>query len=537
MIDCLIIHPKSLWYEDRPQINNGAITLASYLDTAGVSVRLVDGNASYRRYRIRDYMEWIARYDPATIGVSVCMMNAFHAYTLVNELRRAYPKTLIIGGGLHSYDSADEMMESPFDIVVKGEGELPATAILETVKARLAPDTRVLMQDPRFIQDIHQIPGLLIRSGNEIIDTGSARILENLDDLPLINYELANLEEFVQTASDYELVATSFNFQRGCPFHCDFCKSNVLASKVRNNSAHYMINAIQQRYVKYRIKNVWLYDPNFTLDLPRMCEFCEKVIASQLSGKLTFAVQSSVTIPLDDDDVCLLKRAGVNQVMLGVERFDDEFRKTIHKAGTRADVARMLELLHKHDIITIVFLLFNFPYETIKTLNKEVEYLDQYMPYIDFYFINYLVPVPGTAIYKLPGDFKRWYLKKEFVCHRMTYYEMSFLVSGLAVDNNFFKLAPETLKRIRALKEEYHCRSGLRLSTSAVFKICFQIDLFLGKGSYWIARLSPILEHVVYFPLKGLRCLLVKKIYKRFILSRKSVSADAPDDMPASFHT
>lgn len=520
MIDFLIIHPKSLWYEDRPQINNGSITLASYLEKMGVSVRVVDGNASYRRYRIRDYMERIAHYAPATIGVSVCMMNAFHAYALVEALRRAYPQTLLIGGGLHSYDSADEMMESPFDIVIKGEGELPTTALLKAIKARPAPATRALMQDLRFMQDIRQIPGLLIRSGDGGIDTGATLNLDNLDDLPFINFELANLNEFIQTASDYEFIATSFNFQRGCPFRCDFCKSNVIASKVRNNSASYMVHAIQQRYEKYRIRNVWFVDPNFTIDKKRVHEFCHRLIDSGLSAHLTFAMQSSVTIPLDDNDVLMLKKANVNQVLIGVERFDDDFRKKIHKTGTRADVARMLEQLHKHGIITIVFILFNFPYETVETLNKEVRYLDQYMPYIDFYFINYLVPVPGTEIYKWPGNFKRWYLKKEFVRHLMTYYEMAFLVGGLAVDQNFFNLLPATLRKIRVLKELYHLKSGLRLSRSLIFKIAFRVDLWLGRCSYWLAKVSPMAERVVFYPLKYLRRKGFKRFHKLFVIGR-----------------
>ena len=528
MIDLLIIHPKSLWYEDRPQINNGSITLASYLEKMGVSVRLVDGNASYRRYRMKDYMEGIVHYAPATIGVSVCMMNAFHACTLVKVLRRSYPQTLLIGGGLHSYDSADEMMESPYDIVIKGEGELSTTALLKAVKARSMSATRALMQDLHFMQDIRQIPGLLIRSGDGIIDTGATPNLDNLDDLPLINFELANLGEFIQTPSDYELIATSFNFQRGCPFRCDFCKSNVIASRVRNNSASYMVHAIQQRCEKYPIRNVWFLDPNFTIDKKRMHELCKLLVDTGLSAHLTFAMQSSVPIPLDDNDVLMLKKANVNQVLIGVERFDDDFREKIHKAGTRADVARMLEQLHKHGIITIVFILFNFPYETVETLNKEVRYLDQYMPYIDFYFINYLVPVPGTEIYKRPGNFKRWYLKKEFARHLMTYYEMSFLVGGLAVDNNFFNLAPETLRRIRALKEEYHRRSGLRLNSSWVFKFFYQLDLLLGKCSYWLARVSPVLEHVLFFLLIYARRKLFKKVHKLIVLSRSKLCIDEP---------
>jgi anaerobic magnesium-protoporphyrin IX monomethyl ester cyclase len=440
---------------------------------------------------------------------------------LARELREKFPDKIIIAGGLHSYDSSEEICKQPsLDILFKGEAELSLLKYLAIAKENPHFLNRKVLLDEKYISKIKEIKGIIIKTGNEIIDTGVGEYVENLDDLPFSNYDLINLEDYIKTRYDHHAVTNQINFQRGCPYKCRFCKSSVISSLVRSNSAKYMIKQIEKRYDKYNLDTFFLTDSNFTIDKKRLALFCSLMVSSGLSKKIKFIIQTSIAISISDDEIETLRDAGCSMLMVGVERFADDCRKLISKAGTEEQVKNLIKRIHKHGIKTSINIMLNFPFETETIFDRESKALDEIVTYVNFIYINYLSPMPGTSIYEneLENIYKKWYLREDVVKYQMTYYDISFLIEGpVSLKLNYFQLNQNMINKIRHFKERYQWKGSMRVSSSFFVKSIVIADMSLGKVSYYVARISPELERLIFYPFKYIRLKGYKVLFNLFV--------------------
>ena len=509
-----------MWFSSKSLIANGPLTLASYLHGRGFDVRVIDNNTMYRTYHANDFADYINSHRVKNVGFSISALNAYNCYELARNLRKIFPEKIFIAGGLHSFDCQEEMSEQCFDIVFKGEAELSLEKFLNITAGYQHDVTNSMLNDGSFISKLEKIPGMLLKRNDGILDTGDGECIQNLDILPFNNYDLVNLDDYIKSKYDHHAVTNQILFQRGCPYGCTFCKSPIIPSKIRNNSAKYMIKQLRHRYDKFGLSNFFIIDSNFTIDKNRLKEFYELLTSSDLAGKINFMIQTSVTISISDDEIEMLKDIGVTMYLIGVERFNDESRKLIKKACTNEQVATLIKKLHSHGIKTIVNILVNFPFETKEFIDSEAKYIEENLPYVSFIYINYLSPMPGTQVYKndLPDNFRKWYLIKNVVNYRLTYYDLAYLIEGpVALNLNVFRLPQETIIQIRRFKEKYQWKGSLRISGSPFLKILIIADMFLGKISYYIAKISPMMEHVIFKPFKFFRLKGYKMFFNLFI--------------------
>lgn len=522
-MDLLIINPKMSWYTNRSMISCGALQLASYLYEKKFKVKIIDGNSIYRNLSFEDYVNYVRQYNPKIIGLSVSTLNAYASYALAKVLKKQFPDKILIGGGLHSYDSFREMSNQSFDVVFRGEAELSLGRFLEALVEESPQITTKKFNTDSLLYKIRKIPGLIIKTDTEIIDTGRADVIQNLDEIPFSNFDLINLGDFIKTKFDYHYVVNSFNFQRGCPYNCNYCKSEILVSKTRSNSSQYMVNEIKYRYGKFKFDSAILNDSNFTIDKKRLKDFCALMISSNLSEKVYSFIQSSIMVSLSNDEIEMMKEAGITLISLGVERFDDDFRKLMGKVGTGKQAADLIKQLNGLGIKISINILINFPFETKEALEKEAQLLDKMIPHVDFFLVNYLLPMPGTQIYdKSPNSrYAQWYLREDIINRGMSYYDIAYLIGSPVLALNPFNLPDDTIKKIRFFKEKYHKKGVFKLSKSVIFRMALMFELFLAKISFHMAEISPRIENIVFLPLKFLRTQGYKVFFNKFVVSRK----------------
>ncbi|MEE8349350.1 MAG: radical SAM protein [Acidobacteriota bacterium] len=521
-MDLLIINPRIMWFSSKSMIANGPITLGSYLHGKGFGVRVIDDNSAYRKYTTKDYISYIEEHDFKVIGFSVNTLNAYNSYTLAETLRKRFPEKILIGGGLQSFDAPKEMGEQVFDVVFKGEAELAVEKFLNLAKEYSPDITRTLFEDDGFVSRLKEIQGLILNVNGETTHTtdGFCELVQNLDDVPFNNYDLINLDDYIKWKYDHHMVTNQLNFQRGCPYACTFCKSAVIAQKLRNNSGRFMVKEIAHRYQKFGLSNFFVTDSNFTISKPRLIEFCQEMISSGLNKKVNLMVQTSIAIPLNDDEIELMQQAGVTMFLIGLERFGDNNRKLIKKAGSGKLASDIVKKLHAHNLKSVVNILINFKFESEETLAEEGDLIAEHIPYVGHLYINYLTPMPGTPIYEdeIDAKFKRWYLNKEIATHRVSYYDMAYLIEGpLALKMNIFGQSPKMLNAMRRFKEKYQWMGNLAVAKSPGFRALLMTDMLVGKLSYYVARVSPRLEDVLFGPLKYLRQTGYKILFNRFL--------------------
>ena len=220
---------------------------------------------------------------PTTVGLSVNMLNALNSYILAKKIKKKYPKLIVCAGGLHTFDEPGEVSKQGFDITFFGETEISMLKFMKLLDQQKMPVDSSLIRDVEFFENLKLIPGLIINHKDKLYNTGHYEIITELDELPIINHDLLNLNDFIYTSMDYHVTTTSLNFQRGCPFKCTFCKADFMSGKLRSNSADYMIRTIKHVHEKYGQTHFTLTDSNFTIPRPRLIEFANKMIASGLS--------------------------------------------------------------------------------------------------------------------------------------------------------------------------------------------------------------------------------------------------------------
>lgn len=86
----------------------------------------------------------------------------------------------------------------------------------------------------------------------------------------------------------------------------------------------------------------------------------------QIKWKGTFRFEKSLN---NEEIISNLSKLGCKMMFFGLESFDNEFLKKIKKGIDVEDAISILKLCKKYNIFTSVSLLFNFPGETIKSLN------------------------------------------------------------------------------------------------------------------------------------------------------------------------
>jgi anaerobic magnesium-protoporphyrin IX monomethyl ester cyclase len=517
-MDFLVIHTRQMAIYSS-MLANGPTTIASFVNSNGYIAKLIDDNSQYKQYTDKKLLDSIQKYSPRVIGLGIDMLNAFSSYRLLSKIRQRFPEIIVVAGGLHSYDSAEEIAENDFDLTFFGEAENAILKFFNLLDQYPSLQNRLLFKNEEFINHLKLVPGLKVRSGDTIFNTGPAEIVDDLDSLPFLNPEVANLEDYVLTPYDYYGTANTLNFQRGCPFACTYCKADFMLGKIRNNSASYIVSLVKSHYETYGITQFNFSDSNFPINRKRVEEFCALIEKEGLKGKLSFWCQTSVTITMSDDLLRLMKDAGFTMISVGVERFDTNFRELMKKAGTRQQAYSLIRQIKGQGIKTNVNILINFPEDTVETIRKESIYLDEFIPFIDYYGINYLVPLPGTEIYDSAESTKKWYLRPEIFERKLTYYEIAMNVTTAGVEFNLFGLPQSTIEAMRKFKEKFYFKSMMGISKSPIFRLALIGDFVLVKVSCFLNYISPVLEHTVFAIPKYLRSSGAKLVMKKYIMS------------------
>ena len=520
-MDIMLITPRMMLTTGSSKVCPGATTLGSYLSHRGFSVSVLDNNSIYKRYSSTQLRRQIQRGNPRLVGISVNLLNARGGLELLGEIKRNLPETIVVGGGLLSHVAAEQMLSDGYDIVFKGEAELGLTRLVETVLERGITSTHGLFAGAN-VQRLQRIPGMLYHHEGRLVDTGDAEILDDLDEIPFLNSDILNMEDFVRTRFDYTGVIGSYTFQRGCPNNCTYCKADHMVGKVRHNSAEYMYEQVEADVKKHNIEQIYISDSNFPLHRGRMHRFCDLMISSGLSRRVRIWCQTSVNVPLPLEDARLLKSAGVVTISVGIERLSERIRTSINKKGSADEATALVRRIKQAGIKTSVNMLVNLPADTVENLREERRLLEQLLPDIDYCCINYLVPIPGTAMYDPSASYHDWYMDPRNDRKVLSYYDMAFNISTVGLEYNLFGHAPSTVTAIRSFKEYFHAASVKKMSQHPLFKSAFHLDISLARLSCRIYGISPRLEQALFGVPKVLRGAANKAMMNTLFYTRSS---------------
>ncbi|MBD3311240.1 MAG: hypothetical protein GF349_01930 [Candidatus Magasanikbacteria bacterium] len=223
-------------------ISVGLLSIASYLDSKGIGVKIVDC------VRETNYLKKIRKYARSTdyVGISVMTTQLSNALRLSKLVKKVNPSCRVVWGGPHATFFKEQCVESKFvDMVCVGEGEETFYEIVNGV-------------------DPEKILGIVYKKDGDIKKT-SARPLHDPTKMPLFNWDLIAPEVL------YNLKLVPTLTSRGCPHICSFCINAILKLKWRQRTAEQVLVDLEVIKSKtyFKGKKLRFWDENFFVDIKR----------------------------------------------------------------------------------------------------------------------------------------------------------------------------------------------------------------------------------------------------------------------------
>jgi len=309
----------------------------------------------------------ISKVQPEVIGFTAVSTNYSRIKDLAKKIRKASPSSILILRGVHITTSPNLFKNSPFDIGVRGEGEITLLRLLENIKKNKGIK----------INELKKIKGLMLRDAKQIIDNGVSERIENLDEFPLPAYDLLNMKYYqlpslLSNGDPVSFILTS----RGCPYSCKFCSSTCFwGSRVKFYSAERVVREIELIHRVYGFKIISFGDDIFSLDKNLVEKIIKILMEKRLLGKIKFMCSVRANL-FDEERAKLLKKLGVTIISFGFESGSDKVLKYLKGENVSVEInRRAIELCKKHGILATGTFMIGSPYESLEEMEKTFRFI------------------------------------------------------------------------------------------------------------------------------------------------------------------
>ena len=359
--------------------------LATALRREGHDVVILD--CVKERFTFEMFEKYIYQNNFELIGITVYSSALKQVKRSLEIIKKAKTETITVVGGAHPSAAPRHTLSflKEADFCFRGEGEIGFPLFVKC----LENGERDRFQD---------VPGLVWREGKKII-CNEPIYYQNIDDFDFPAWDLIRIDEYGQAGSIVQKGWVYIITSRGCPHHCTFCSAHIIAGrKMRYRSIDNIIHEIKDLYSKYGIRKFSILDENFTLNIRRAKEFCQRILKEDV--KFEFMLPNGVRLDtLTEDLLKLMKRAGFSKSLaVGIESGSERILKMIKKNLTKEKVKEKIELLNRMAFQPIGYFILGFPTETREEMQETIDFAMSLKLYRAAF--TPLLPLPGTEIFE-----------------------------------------------------------------------------------------------------------------------------------------
>lgn len=284
------------------------------------------------------------------------------AIPISKKVKSLHPHIINIWGGYFASNQNKVCLNSGFvDFIINGPGDSAFPSLLEALDKG---------DDPTGIRN------LIFKKDDRIVTT-TKETLPNMDKLPAFPYLKLNeaypLDNYLaKTFMGNTTLAYHSSF--GCPFTCSFCAVvPIYNARWKGMSAQRMMEDITWFQDKYGIDAVEFHDNNFFTSRKRTVEFAKLMLGKGINwwgeGRIDTIDKYS------DDDLELMRDAGLKMIFLGAETGNDEVLAQMDKGGTQsgAQIRAFAERMKRIGIIPEYSFVLGMPADSEEKVNKQID--------------------------------------------------------------------------------------------------------------------------------------------------------------------
>jgi len=302
---------------------------------------------------------------------------------------------LVFAMGQHSSTLPETILNqgSLIDACIVGE---PEYTILELVN---------MLNGNKNNRNLTSIKGIAYfdRDINQVKINPARDYIQNLDDLPFIDYTLLNVKKYKK----FSVQISSFNrikwgfilSSRGCPYQCSFC-SPVLrtsfGSKFRFQSATRVIDEIEYLNREHGLSAFSFEDDNFTFDRQRVMDICKQLIKRRLNIRWVAQVHLN---HLDEELIYKMKEANCDTLRTGVEAGSQRILEILNRNMNIEEIRKKVACIKKAKMPLTLFFMTNNPSETYEEMQETLKFAKELNPVM--IHVRFCTPYPGSQLYNV----------------------------------------------------------------------------------------------------------------------------------------
>ena len=296
----------------------------------------------------------------------------------------------VVVNGSDSSDHPDTYLGAGADAVIVDEAE---SAFLDVLRAWHRDRDA----------DLGTLPGLVVpypfapRNGKlPMKRTPGRRRIEDLDSLPFPAWDLIDVEQYrAAWMRVHGRLSWSMVTSRGCPYGCNWCAKPIFGRRYAQRSAAHVAEELARLREHVRPDHVWFADDIFGLTPDWIDEFAREV--TQRRARTPFMMQSRANL-MKPQAVAALKRAGAEEVWLGVESGSQKILDAMEKGTTIAEIRSATRALKSHGIRVGWFVQLGYLGESRDDLDLTRGLILDERP--DEIGVSVAYPLPGTPFYE-----------------------------------------------------------------------------------------------------------------------------------------
>jgi anaerobic magnesium-protoporphyrin IX monomethyl ester cyclase len=362
----------------------GLLSVGGPLIDAGHQVQLLD--AEFGPMSTKNIVEQAVALAPQAILVGHSGSTSGHPTVaeITRAIRTALAKTWIVYGGVFpTYHWREILTEEPqIDVIVRGEGEETGARVIHALETHTP---------------LEIVSGIACRKQGVPFATPPAPLIRDLDAYR-VGWELIDHSRYSYWGDRRAVVV---QFSRGCPHTCSYCGQRGFWTRWRHRDPRKFAAELAWLYHAHGVEVINFADENPTASKRIWRAFLEALIAENVPLTLVGSTRADDLVR-DADILHLYKQAGVARFLLGIESYDEETLRKIHKGGTTAKDREAIRLLRQHDILSMATYVVGFEEETDRDYWRGLQQLLAYDP--DQIQMLYVTPHRWTPYFRMAAD-------------------------------------------------------------------------------------------------------------------------------------
>ena len=401
-----VVIPKTS-YSSPVTLPLGLAYVGAVLDKAGYKTKIIDATGEQQPVKIKrsnnnlynlqglTSEEILEKIDPNTFifGISLMFSSEWFAHrTLVEEIKKKYPKIIIIAGGEHPTAIPEYILRDclSIDYVIKGEGEF---SMLE------------FSHNLFYGKSISNIPGIcFVDKENKFIDNGLSKRIQHIDKLPRPAWHLLKPENYFTNSFTIGLAKGKLRNMpilatRGCPYQCTFCSSpSMWTTRYVMRDPKEIVDEIEWLIKEYEANDFEFFDLTAIIKKSWILDFCNELKKREINNITWQLPVGTRSEALDEETLKAIYNSGCAYICYAPESGSEKSLNIIKKRVKLDKLIESIKSAAKIGHTVKLNFIIGFPHETLIDCLKSV-FFGIYCSFrFGIYDVNYAMfsPYPGS---------------------------------------------------------------------------------------------------------------------------------------------